>query len=346
MAQERHSSLGGGVRLDAAGLLLPLCSRPFTDPDELSRERAPPANVGGCVIVLTCRGCNSTAGHSLDVAIRRHEDFREFHAGEHKRLRRGRMRVGDVEANALVNISRDGVRIVDTRSRNAPDVAMAIERELEDLRDDGKITVFVDDLRREAKQAYAGWLRAGYLAAFAALGWRWAALPELKPVRDQIARPDEEIVPLAVHGLRRTTGLRRSILIVDEPEELRSVAVAIDRYVVLLPPPFPPRDIYERVATLSPFDRETPTFAARHSTGRRDRASRPTSSRQPTIRVSVNSLSETRDAGASFDARCLENGSVRHGKARHYSGAARRCERVARAASADARPRPRAPGPI
>lgn len=49
---------------------------------------------------------------------------------------------------------------------------------------------------------------------------------------------------------------RRSILIVDEPEELRSVAVAIDRCVVLLPPPFPPRDIYDRLAALSPADLE------------------------------------------------------------------------------------------
>lgn len=117
MTTKRHWFERGIAAWEAAfgwtppGYFCPLCSRAFTDPDDLSREHAPPKNVGGSVVVLTCRGCNSTAGYSLDAAIRRHEDFREFHAGEHKRLRRGRMRIGDVEANALVSVSGDGIKI-------------------------------------------------------------------------------------------------------------------------------------------------------------------------------------------------------------------------------------------
>ena len=55
--------------------LCPICSTAFTqsalftvDP-ELTREHAPPKAVGGKVIALTCKGCNTTAGHSIDAAL-------------------------------------------------------------------------------------------------------------------------------------------------------------------------------------------------------------------------------------------------------------------------------------
>ena len=55
--------------------LCPICGTAFTqsvlftDDPELTREHAPPKAVGGKVIALTCKGCNRTAGHSIDAAL-------------------------------------------------------------------------------------------------------------------------------------------------------------------------------------------------------------------------------------------------------------------------------------
>ena len=44
----------------------------------LTQEHVPPESVGGKKIVLTCKNCNNTAGHSTDADMRREADILDF----------------------------------------------------------------------------------------------------------------------------------------------------------------------------------------------------------------------------------------------------------------------------
>jgi hypothetical protein len=54
----------------------PLCLRPFDHTalhTELTIEHVPPESLGGKELVLTCRDCNSHAGHTIDAHARRQD---------------------------------------------------------------------------------------------------------------------------------------------------------------------------------------------------------------------------------------------------------------------------------
>lgn len=50
----------------------PLCMQSFSDDEvvkNLTEEDVPQASLGGKRIALTCRSCNSTCGHSIDINL-------------------------------------------------------------------------------------------------------------------------------------------------------------------------------------------------------------------------------------------------------------------------------------
>ncbi|GGU51533.1 hypothetical protein GCM10010498_05740 [Streptomyces cavourensis] len=86
-----------------------------------------------------------------------------------------------------------------------------------------------------AWRAAVSWVRAAYLASFAALGWSYVFRPELDPVRHQLLNPDSETLPrLALIDLNAKSD-RRVMMLVRTPEELRSMLVVIGHYSILLP---------------------------------------------------------------------------------------------------------------
>ena len=49
--------------------------------------------------------------------------------------------------------------------------------------------------RVQVVRAQLSWVRAAYLVAFAALGWRYICTPYLDPLRAQLADPDATLLP-------------------------------------------------------------------------------------------------------------------------------------------------------
>jgi hypothetical protein len=72
----------------------PICLTPFTiealADKRLSAEHVPPKSVGGRELLLTCKGCNNSAGTKLDADAKTKEDVRIALAGRlgrpHRRL--------------------------------------------------------------------------------------------------------------------------------------------------------------------------------------------------------------------------------------------------------------------
>ena len=87
-----------------------------------------------------------------------------------------------------------------------------------------------------ARRSRVGWLRAAYLVAFAAFGYRYAFGPALDRVREQIRRYDDEVIPsfavLVPEAARET---RRLAVQLDAHAELRGIAVQFGWHVIFLP---------------------------------------------------------------------------------------------------------------
>jgi hypothetical protein len=227
--------------LYACPLCLDAFDRSATAPGgELTIEHVPPESLGGRPMCLTCRRCNNTAGSRLDSHMERHRTFVDFIAGAATRPIAATFTVADRQQRGLVQGRSDGLLLTGVAARNRPGADVAMIERLDDLvsgaAEKWSLGVAFDE-RWESRRVNVGWLRTTYLAAFAALGYHYVAQPGLALVREQVARPDDDVIPLTVEPTRADADpIARSILLVEQPIDLRSVAVQIGRTTVLLPP--------------------------------------------------------------------------------------------------------------
>ena len=202
----------------------PLCIRAARNVNNFSIEDVPPRRVGGAPLVLTCHQCNRRAGQLVDVHLCHLTDVEEFMRGELVELLRVAIRQG--RDRVVVNLtSIDGsVHMV-----VAPEGWTGFK-----LSTDSTFNVTFPNRFRYGR-AIVSVLRASYLAAFSALGYR--PLKYWGPIREQIQQPRvirEEVV--------RPVKYER-----DQPKERRqlghavfdegpiAVYVGLGRWTTLLP---------------------------------------------------------------------------------------------------------------
>lgn len=105
-----------------------------------------------------------------------------------------------------------------------------------------------------------GYMRAGYLAVSALLGYRYILRSSLEPVRAQLSSYDADIMPPAAvidHPLPKDR--RTAFLLCDEPDFfLGALMVTIGDRAVFFPPPAAGSDWYER------FDESLGTYDGRN----------------------------------------------------------------------------------
>jgi hypothetical protein len=94
--------------------------------------------------------------------------------------------------------------------------------------------------------AHVGWLREAYLVAFAVFGYRYILDPALEPVRQQLARPREQLISTFKVEDRKHGADLRLFSVINEPDWLRSVAIQFGHRTVFLPQLGDP-DLYRRL---------------------------------------------------------------------------------------------------
>jgi HNH endonuclease len=97
--------------------LCPLCLEWFTDLDDLSLEHAPPASVGGRHMAVTCRACNSTAGATVDAALRWAETVRDFGFRKMTKSMQATFEFAGIEQRVEATFRPDGLSIFVSGSR-------------------------------------------------------------------------------------------------------------------------------------------------------------------------------------------------------------------------------------
>ena len=221
----------------------PLCAGLYTradlDEKRLNLDHVPPRRFSRSVgirpiEVLVCEQCNSRAGAKVDPALSQLAEVREFAEGRSEEHLPVRLHLPDIEHEFRALGQRAGNRFSFTgvERRNPP----AMTRRFEDWFRSaaGAWSFHVSFQSPAARRIGLGVLRATYLTAFAAFGYRYILGPAFEPVRLQVKDPDATIVdPLPV--FKGTIQGRSDPAITFLHEPFPAVMVLLDQSFVVFP---------------------------------------------------------------------------------------------------------------
>lgn len=235
-----------------AAYLCPLCYRWYPEVGQLTLEHVPPAGLGGRELILTCRQCNSTAGAMVDHEMMALEQALDFTRDPFAHPARGRLHVGEHTLRVNGEATGDDVQLTVVPKANRPDSAGHINEEIRRRRDEGRwegsTLTFELDRGFRYRPALVGWLRAAYLVAFAAMGYRYVLHPNLLSVRRQLAEPTAAHLGIFSGIDSEAHPDARRLLLVNEPVPFRSLLVQMGRNLVFLPRREGEGDLYQRLA--------------------------------------------------------------------------------------------------
>jgi hypothetical protein len=230
----------------------------------LTFEHAPPRCVGGKAVALTCSPCNSFASQELDPHIERSEEYLDFAFGTTRRPLRRTWQVDGVRVHGNIRATGDVVVFEGVAKANPP-------RDIETFKDlnvaEGAFTASASR-GFDPQRAAIAWLRSAYVVSFATFGYRYIVRESLNVVRNAFADPENSsLYPPSLIDSNAAIGTR-SIMVVSEPEWLRSVAVSIDRRTLFLPVAGSDPDFFDRIAGSFPRGGES-SGVAMHGTAYR-----------------------------------------------------------------------------
>lgn len=234
-----HSgALPGSGEFYACPCCLGLYAREAVASRVLTIEDVPPKALGGRPMLLTCRMCNNDAGSQLDAHAAMQAVGDSFARGiDTGRWIRATSYADGIPLRGRARMTDAGLLFMGIAPQNAPAVRADFETALAaygsgNPRQGPSVTVHTGF---EEARARLSLIRAAYLAAFAGLGWTYILQPALPPIRQQLRSPDVDILKPYLFRDPSTPGTQRTILIVTDPPELASVAVAIGEFTVFLP---------------------------------------------------------------------------------------------------------------
>ncbi|MGW2038604.1 HNH endonuclease [Streptomyces virginiae] len=220
----------------------------------LTIEHVPPDALGGKGMLLTCKRCNNDAGRHFDAHAIKRAAVHNFLLGRRtNRPVRAEFLADGIPVRGEVQSSGAGWLMQGVPRQNDPAVADAHERALRAASERGDAPQFTFTIteRFSPEQADVSWIRSAYLAAFAALGWRYILRPALDPIRRLLKSDSPTEMPLIIGFNAETDSSARAVMIVEEPENLRSVQVMIGHYSVFLPDPWGTSTLEELAESLA-----------------------------------------------------------------------------------------------
>jgi hypothetical protein len=257
----------------------PLCFTAFNESaltEKLDRkkrltiEHVPPSSVGGKKMLLTCGGCNSRAGTEVDSHMRREADTHDFMKGN---LREVKAHVETDSGSVPIRLSMAdfGIKAAGVPKAVRPEVQQSVMGDFEQAtigRGWEDFTFKISLQPYSHPRASASWLRAAYLAFFAALGYRFIFRRELDVVRERIKNPELD-TPTTCRILSPDQSEPKLVRI-ETPVVFRSYAMFYGHNVMFLPR-YNDHALYERLAehpdtnvqingTHYPWPNDGPTF--------------------------------------------------------------------------------------
>jgi hypothetical protein len=242
------------------GYVCPICTWGFTrpalaeDPPLLTFEHVPPESYGGKELLLTCVECNTRSGEVTDHHVAKAARWRDT-AGINSPVIRGRVTLPGTDAVVAVNMTHSagkGVTIAVVGKASNPAHQATFYQTFQRFQEspaDAEAPTFQAEFRgatHSPRLAPVAMLKAAYLVLFAWLGYRHIARRELTIVREQLMDPAKELIKdFCLYQPNEPRNTRR-IVMVREPQWLRSFAIQMGEYKVFLPRAGDP-DLYARL---------------------------------------------------------------------------------------------------
>ncbi|MBM7787600.1 hypothetical protein [Tenggerimyces flavus] len=234
--------LDGSLSADEDCNACPLCLRVFTRQaaidGELTEEHVPPKSLDGRGLLLTCCDCNNSAGSKIDAQAARQREVVDFARGMASAMVSVTIHADGVPLRGEARWSDRGLEIFGVPQRNNPMEQAEHLRTLDAFVERGTpnpSVVITTDMHFEEVHVRLSWVRSAYLVAFAALGWSYVLRDVMQPIRDQLMRSDERILPTNMLRDPDAPPNKRRMLLVEQPDELRSLAVTLGEWTVFLP---------------------------------------------------------------------------------------------------------------
>jgi hypothetical protein len=210
----------------------------------LTEEHVPPQGLGGRGLLLTCVACNSNSGTNFDAHAVRRSEADDFLRGRvNGRVLPATSYADGIPLRGTAQWTDDGIQLFGVPKQNHPKVQAAHFEALDafvESRNPNPNHSFTVHTHFDEARARISWIRSAYLVAFAALGWTYIFRDVMEPFRSQFKKPDTKILPTYILRNPSASPTERRVLLVNEPDELRCVAVVLGEHMVCLPGMFRP----------------------------------------------------------------------------------------------------------
>jgi len=221
---------------------------------DLTLEDVPPKSVGGKPILLTCRQCNSSAGHKIDVCTASKRKFEEFGrvvcGHENGTIPFVTLSMADFSIATSICTERS-FDVMPLPNANPP---ATIEKYKEYLGNLAANNVNGFEFKLSMTQKYdhrfykLSQLKSAFLLMFAWLGYRFAFDPRLEVVRRQIQEPENNILGTRFWIEGNESMPLNKVMFLRNP--LPMFLVSFDGFSILLPTLNPTDDIYSTLPSL------------------------------------------------------------------------------------------------
>jgi len=258
----RHCAPAASKLLDVsdAVYLCPICGQGYFEKSaisgELTLEDVPPKAIGGKGLLLTCRDCNSKAGHKIDYHIKNHYDLNTFSkimlGKSNNEKASGDISIFAENFPATVQNTTNATEIRLIESANDPKKVERLKEHMSETSDSGKSNGFVFNISKTVKldmrHMKIAFLKSGFLLVTALLGYVYAFNEKLAVVREQIRNPKSDLLGTTfwVEAGQGQFFAKRRIVAVPEPFPM--LLVTFDNSAVILPDFSSPSDLYNIIS--------------------------------------------------------------------------------------------------
>lgn len=186
---------------DSSLYYCPICSLGYPESsaitgDDLTLEHIPPESIGGKPILLTCRNCNSLAGHTIDVSIASKKKFEEFENivfGQEKGIISFvTLSLGELHVATSIH-KENSFDIRPIEKANSPSIIDRYKKHLMNHSNDLQFKVSISH-KYDSRLFKLSHLKSAFLIVFSWLGYRYAFDSRLDVVRQQIQEPKNDIL--------------------------------------------------------------------------------------------------------------------------------------------------------
>lgn len=186
---------------DSSLYYCPICSLGYPESsaitgDDLTLEHIPPESIGGKPILLTCRNCNSLAGHTIDVSTaskKKFEDFENIVFGQEKGIIPFvTLSLGELHVATSIH-KENSFDIRPIEKANSPSIIDRYKKHLMNHSNDLQFKVSISH-KYDSRLFKLSHLKSAFLIVFSWLGYRYAFDSRLDVVRQQIQEPKNDIL--------------------------------------------------------------------------------------------------------------------------------------------------------